>query len=51
MELGSLECKVDVVTTTPRKLPCELKLFVNKVSIYGMGLNKTLVYVCKVSQN
>ena len=37
--------------TTDIELRVELKLFLYGVSIYGVGVNKTLVYVFKVSQN
>ena len=37
--------------TTNADLEVELKLFVYGVSMYCVGLNKTLVYVFKVSQN
>ena len=36
--------------TTNTAVWVKLKLFLYKVSIYSMVLNKTLAYVCKVSQ-
>ena len=36
--------------TTNTAVGVKLKLFLYKVSVYGMGLNKRLLYICKVSQ-